>query len=100
MPTREELLQLNAQMEELQRWSAERENAPIATRNALWKLNELADSLNLNTDRLNDHVIQVEDALHDFHKASDRSAKVLIWLTAAIVLLTVVLLGLTVVLAR
>jgi hypothetical protein len=95
---------VSATLAKVARWQAEKEVAPIATRDALYDLNAIVDELNRNTERLNDHVIQVatttgelHEAMTAFHRSSDRSARVMIWMTAAILLLTAAVVALAIV---
>lgn len=93
-------------MEEVNRYQAEKANAPLATRNAVWKLNELVGELNDNTvllhgltDEVKRAVKSLDSTVAAFHESSDRSARRMEWLTAAILLLTACVVALAIVTA-
>jgi hypothetical protein len=98
--------EVRRELENVNRYLAEKENAPLATRNAVWKLNELVGDLNDNTmlvqgltEEVKAAVKSLDSTVAAFHKSSDRSARRMEWLTVAIVLLTACVAALAVVTA-
>jgi hypothetical protein len=90
-------------LDEANRAEAKIRAAPVITQSLVSRLNELVAELNDNTVRLGGQTAQVEMAVRDldatltaFHASSERSANVMVWLTAAIAVLTLAIVALTV----
>ena len=78
---------------------------PADTRDAALGVKAATEDLVTGLSRLDSHVVRMdanvvalENVLRAFSAASDRSARWMIWLTAALVVLTVAIVALTVVL--
>jgi hypothetical protein len=94
------------ELRETEEWRAKKAAAPVVTQNLVSKLNDLVAELNENSMTLGVQTERVENAVRDldttltaFHASSERSARLMVWLTAAILLLTGAIVALAVVTA-
>ena len=91
------LRQIARNVRALQESAAEKDAAPLVTRDAVVQLTESMDELNRGVNRLGDGMRQLDMSIHDFERSTERSSNWMIGMTAAILLLTLAIAALTVV---